>query len=387
MTERLRRIPADWQLDLAMVRERITQLEELATMFADTLEHLDAKRSVDLNACHPILRCIHDWGPNSGPYVRQVNDIFVLLREANPKGLDAFTKEFLNDIEGYDSKEGELFLIPYLLLKGIEIVEIYPTTREKKSDLLVRLDGEDCFVEVFTPREKHSLFARRVNDYLVDRLRRLRTGFKINVDGIDQSYIQFRGGHLRFLEHLSEPSQQVLDKIVRNIRRSFQEDDWQPGTERHFWFCEGVGLSVKLLESVRGLQHTAVLWGYGISGIPLDPARIADLVRKESRHFAAETSNVVFVNLTKGLHHYADGYYFDKICGMLNATPPSRIDLIFTFRISNRPDQLLDFRRLLFSNGARRFPDKKAALKLVNAWMNDGISAQSISKEVQTVRY
>jgi len=373
MTERLRRIPADWQLDLAMVRERITPLEELGTMFADPLEHLDAKRSVDLNACHPVLRFIHDWGPDSGPYVRQINNIFVLLREANPKGLDAFTTEFVNDIEGYESKEGELFVIAYLFLKGIEIVEIYPTTGEKKSDLLVRLDGDNCFVEVFTPREKRSLFAPRVNDYLVDKLRRLRTGFEIDLNGIDQSQFSLRGGGLRILGDLPEPSQNDIDRLVRNIKLSFEKDDWEPDTERDFTMPCGRGVTIKLVQVLKGFPGTLLGFNYG-SGLRPDPERLVRLMRRESRHFLSETNNIVFVNLTRGLHTYAKGDDFHSMRKTLEVRPPTKIDLIFTFTISNRPEGLLDFKKLLFSNRARRFSSKESPLKFIDTWINHDIS-------------
>lgn len=341
--------------NIEKVFERVKSYPNVSKVIQPQLDSLsNSKQPPLIEQVHKVICWLHEFSEWSTELLEELERVLAMIEGYKFKGKEHLLSNFgtAKDYSNFSSAYSELFLANFFIKNGIELIQYEPIAKDGKykADFKICLGvGNNVMVELATPGERSSDFARELA-FLFEKLERVQSGLSIEVSGFES----YDSSDL-WRTKVEPPTPKQIEEIITNFRKyAYKISDPELPKELPTLCQDYPRIRITVHRKIPSYEGTFVALSASRTAEGFPGRRIIKLILYEKEHLSPDDCNLIFVDFSNWSRvewgFLRAEYYRKLLIEGLKKNISSRVDGVLTYMLSNKKDEKLINRRILYLN-------------------------------------
>ena len=355
------------------LKQRIKNYPLLSKILERQLRKLSqSNQSLRIEPVHPIISWIDCFCDNRcKQLLNQMEGVLTRIQSSQFLNKQKLLNKLgtAKDEFNFRSVNSELFLANFFIKNGIDLLEYEPIGKngEKRADFKISLGITDMIVELVTPNTPSNDFEEKQN-HLIDKLRRIESGFLIEVIGFEL----YDSSNL-WRTRVEPPLRKHIEEIVFNFIEHVKTiSDSELPKELPPLCPDYPRIKILVRHRIPNYKYTQVVSSACRTGEGFSIYRTMNKILEESKHLSSDDFNFVFVDLTYWilveLNDLDSPIHREMLINEMKKNMSLKVDGVFSYIVSNQYDERLIKRRTLYLNSIKPLVIQSDIQKFLRIW-------------------
>lgn len=373
------------KINIELVKQRVNDYPQISNLLESEINSFSEINTPTIEQVHIFIEWLYRFQDTSKALLYEIERVLNRISNSDVKNVENLFRKLsaANDKEQFDSVYSELFLLNHFILNGIKVEEYEPIIEERNlADFKLIFEKDEVFIELISPHYPQIDYEEKQNT-LFQQIERVDSKFLVRISGFE--LIDFNYGvEGKRPEIVIPPNNSQIQEIILNFRNQASKiyDNKLPVELTKL--CETyqrIKIEIVRRLSKEEIEHlpdtigtyVAITGSRSGEGMPID--RFLKIINNEKKHFSTANINFIFIDLSNWSvidRHYLEHEGYRKLfIENIEKKISSKIDGIFTYMVSNKKDERLLCRRVLYIRDSIVSKQNKELSEFINSWTLD----------------